>query len=150
MARLKTLSPSSIRPPHGYDLEGRLEALVKSMKKNGWKGQPLILMPKEGRKYQALTGSHRWEAAKRVGIKIPVIILPEEIGEAIREAWKNPTTEIYGERRMMYKNSEKCFLPNILAKICSTWTDIAKFFLAESRASRYFDMTWSGAGWAER
>lgn len=46
--------------------------LVPDMKKNGWRGRPLLVTRHKRRLY-ALTGSHRIHAARECGIQVPVV-----------------------------------------------------------------------------
>lgn len=59
-----------VEPPHEVRDAELLENLLLSMEAGGWQGAPLV-------KYDQclLTGSHRYEAARQVGIEIPVVDL---------------------------------------------------------------------------
>jgi hypothetical protein len=49
------------------------------MNQYGWSGRPLVVVEMRRKKrwdYFALTGSHRTAAARKSGIKVPVVILP--------------------------------------------------------------------------
>lgn len=55
------------------------------MWRSGWLGRPLLVMPEEDGLHQALTGSHRYAAAKVVGLStIPAIVLPEDVAQKVR------------------------------------------------------------------
>lgn len=65
------LSAKSIVPPHGVRDTEKLLSLTKSMKDSGWQGRP-ILTYDVGRGEEALTGSHRIEAARQANIDVPI------------------------------------------------------------------------------
>jgi hypothetical protein len=65
------LSAESIVPPHGVRDKEKLLSLTKSMKDSGWQGRPIITYD-VGRGEEALTGSHRIEAAKKANIDVPI------------------------------------------------------------------------------
>ena len=65
------LSAESIVSPHGVRDTEKLLSLTKSMKDSGWQGRP-ILTYDVGRGEEALTGSHRIEAAKKANIEVPI------------------------------------------------------------------------------
>lgn len=127
----KILVPNAIKPPHDPDVESKVIALAEEMKLRGWQGRPLVVLPQIRRRYQALTGSHRYEAAKRAGIKIPVAIVDEEVAKLIYKHWANPTPEIYGDFRTFYKNGTPCFIPQILALICKDYPAVFNLFNEE-------------------
>jgi ParB-like nuclease domain len=61
-----------------------MDKLVRDMKKNGWRGRPLLVIKTEpeyvawtGPEYVAWTGSHRIAAAMEVGLAtVPCYLLP--------------------------------------------------------------------------
>lgn len=63
-------SCNNLEPYHGIQDRAKYEALVESMATNGWVGAPLV-------KFEGclLVGSHRYYAAREVGIKVPVVDL---------------------------------------------------------------------------
>jgi hypothetical protein len=61
-----------IDPVHAADDAGKLAALVESMSADGWNGPPLVV---DGE--QALTGAHRYEAARVTYTDIPRIQVTE-------------------------------------------------------------------------
>lgn len=65
------LSAKSIVPPHEVRDKEHLLSLTKSMKDSGWQGRP-ILTYDVGRGEEALTGSHRIEAARQANIDVPI------------------------------------------------------------------------------
>ncbi len=66
------VSPNYINPFNPVRSHSRLNELISSMEQYGWKGNPIITLGGE----QAITGSHRLQAAKEAGLeKIPVVNL---------------------------------------------------------------------------
>lgn len=57
---------------NGIEDEGKLAELIASMTTDGWIGAPLVADDD-----QLLTGSHRYVAARAVGIEAPVIDIRE-------------------------------------------------------------------------
>ncbi|QIS23711.1 ParB N-terminal domain-containing protein [Nocardia terpenica] len=55
-----------IDPVHEADDQSKLAALAADMEVNGWQGAPLVVAGE-----QALTGAHRYLAARRADIEIP-------------------------------------------------------------------------------
>jgi uncharacterized ParB-like nuclease family protein len=71
----KTITLDKIEPWHEVTDYEKLEWIVEDMKENGWCGRPLVVLEIDG-EYQALTGSHRYEAAKEVGLsEIPCAVV---------------------------------------------------------------------------
>lgn len=62
---------------HEVDDPAKLRKLVASMRKRGWIGAPLVLWDDI-----LLTGTHRYAAARRVGIEVPTIDVTEVFAEA--------------------------------------------------------------------
>jgi hypothetical protein len=62
--------PKYIIPPNPIEKErkGEIAVMANAMKINGWSGRPLLVADD-----QALTGSHRLEAAKQAGILVPIV-----------------------------------------------------------------------------
>lgn len=101
------------------------------MQAHGWVGRPILLLPRRGNKYQALTGSHRYAAAKKAGLKkIPCVILSRDAANAVQSAWRSPSTENYGILRSVYKIGP-CFIPFVLAKILMDWPEIFEILKQE-------------------
>lgn len=72
------LDPRIVRPIHAPRDPEYVDTIVRSMSENGWLGRPLLVVPAVSGiyKYQALTGSHRLAAAKRVMLKtIPTLVV---------------------------------------------------------------------------
>lgn len=74
MSTMIMMSTGNIQPVHGVHDVAKLEQLIESMETTGWQGRPILAIGTE--EYaQALTGSHRIEAAHRAGIDIPVLLI---------------------------------------------------------------------------
>ncbi len=82
------IDPHDIEPPHEVRDEQKKDAIVKSMKINGWQGRP-ILVQQNYNGNQAITGSHRIAAAQEVGLEsIPVVFLGgDELSEDDWDKW---------------------------------------------------------------
>lgn len=78
-----TIPIEKIEPYHeAYDYE-KVEWLVEDMNDGGWCDRPLVVLEIDG-EYQALTGSHRYEAAMEAGLKeIPCAVV--EIGNLFEQ-----------------------------------------------------------------
>jgi ParB-like chromosome segregation protein Spo0J len=65
-----TASTAKLQPYHSVQDQAKFDALCLSMSVNGWVGSPLV-------KFDdcLLTGSHRYAAARHVGLDIPVVDL---------------------------------------------------------------------------
>lgn len=63
--------------PHRITYPERVEELIIAMKQDGWQGPPLIGYKLED-KVQLLSGTHRYAAAIRAEIMIPVLLWPFE------------------------------------------------------------------------
>lgn len=81
-----TLSPLSCRPPHKVTHPEKMDDLYDAFQKlGGWDPtRPRLIGYPNGRAIQLLTGSHRWAAALRAHILIPVSIVPLE---AVKDAY---------------------------------------------------------------
>ena len=80
--------PVSVMPPHEVRDQNKYEALVISMTSHGWRGRPLLAIGYGDGTYQALTGSHRIQAAIDTGLEsIPVqlVLTPEVVWDLIDE-----------------------------------------------------------------
>lgn len=88
------LHPDDCNPPHGLDLAPgsrdtlKVEALTEAFARDGFdpKMPALVGYPLNGR-IQLASGTHRHEAAKRAGIRLPVTIKLRSVVEA---AWGTP------------------------------------------------------------
>ena len=65
-----TVDANSLIPYHGVVDQEKFEALVESMRVEGWVGAPLV-------KFDdcLLTGSHRYAAARELELNVPVVDL---------------------------------------------------------------------------
>jgi hypothetical protein len=54
-----------VLPPHEYLDERKVDYILRSMRRNGWRGDPLVVVPYADA-YAALNGSHRLAAAWRL------------------------------------------------------------------------------------
>lgn len=97
------VDPSDCDPPHGLDLEPgsrdslKVEKLQQDFEQFGFDlDMPaLVAYPNNGR-IQLLSGTHRHEAAKRVGIKLPVHFIMRSLVEAKwgTDEWANIIKDI--------------------------------------------------------
>lgn len=71
---IQWIDPKLCDPPHKITHPDKFQQLVKQFSKIGWNlsKQPLIGYYLD--KIQLISGSHRWAAANKAGIKIPVIL----------------------------------------------------------------------------
>lgn len=70
---MKILLRSYPKPPHDVNDTSKVEEIARSMKEHGWIGPPIVVD-----KRQAITGTHRISAAKKVKLnKIPQIDIRE-------------------------------------------------------------------------
>jgi hypothetical protein len=71
------IDPAEIKPLHEVRSRKLLNDLVADMRKNGWRGRPLLVIEREA-DYVAWTGSHRIAAAKKAGlVAVPCYVLHE-------------------------------------------------------------------------
>lgn len=82
------MTSDRITPLHLPRCPEKLASLIESMEQDGWVGNPVLILTEDTNEYQAVTGSHRIEAAIQVGIEIPYypLELDEEILVEIYEA----------------------------------------------------------------
>lgn len=89
---LRLLIPEKCIPPHKITHPDKTQTIWLSMLRNGWLGDALVGYPEfKTDCVQLLSGTHRWAAAYRHGIKIPVMVVPRtEIWNAYGqlEAWQ--------------------------------------------------------------
>lgn len=79
------MNPKRIVPPHQVESAEKLNAITQSMKSEGWVGRP-ILYYDVGQGPEALTGSHRIQAAIKAGVnEIPVVKVSGDIGNYVDE-----------------------------------------------------------------
>jgi hypothetical protein len=66
---------------HTADKQELLPKLEKSLRARGWDGRPLLVLWWQGkngdREYETVTGCHRAQAAMKLGIKIPCVLIPK-------------------------------------------------------------------------
>jgi hypothetical protein len=77
MPTVVNVTPRGCLPPHRVTDESRLEGLIVSLEASGWSGSYPALVGYRSRPegpIQLLSGSHRHEAATRLGIAIPVVV----------------------------------------------------------------------------
>ena len=68
-------NPSTVEALHEVVDGDKYQALVESMKTNGWAGAPIVIVEREDAIPLAITGSHRLVAAEFVGIDVPTVEL---------------------------------------------------------------------------
>lgn len=69
------IEPEKCEPPHRVTHPEFFRLLIKEFQEFGWrKGTPALLGYDFFNHIQLISGSHRWAAAKIVGIKIPVMV----------------------------------------------------------------------------
>ena len=68
---------SKIEPLHSAGDRALVRQLAQSMQQEGWRGNPLLVIDL-GYGYQALTGSHRLEAAREAGLdEVPAVVIDD-------------------------------------------------------------------------
>lgn len=81
------LPPREIRPIHEPRDPELLSRLIRSMRRSGWLGRPLLVVRKAGGGYQALTGSHRLAGALEAELPaVPAIVPLQEASRKIYES----------------------------------------------------------------
>ena len=77
---IRAIDPMLVTPWNdSYDTR-KTARIAESMNEVGWQGRPLVVVPRASGGYQALTGSHRIEAAREVGIPIQAICVTLPLG----------------------------------------------------------------------
>lgn len=71
------LDPYEIQPLNAITDQSKYEKMVEDMETEGYKGAPIVAMENGNEGYIALTGSHRIYAARKAGIDIPVVVIPQ-------------------------------------------------------------------------
>lgn len=71
------LDPYEIQPLNAITDQAKYEKMVEDMETEGYKGAPIVAMENGNEGYIALTGSHRIYAARKAGIDIPVVVIPQ-------------------------------------------------------------------------
>ena len=80
MSRYRTVDPLHVTPLHGI-LQSRahhLRELIDRMRRDGWEGRSLIVEETTPHRYQAWTGTHRLAAARRVGLRVPILLIDKD------------------------------------------------------------------------
>jgi uncharacterized ParB-like nuclease family protein len=88
------IPPGQIRPIHGVQEQAKYEALLEAMRLVGWEGRPIVVVYsfKISTRYQALTGSHRLAAARKIGLKeIPAIVVKGAAAKVIKKSQYFPS-----------------------------------------------------------
>jgi len=81
------ISPREIRPIHEPRDPQLLGALIRSMRRSGWLGRPLLVIRGDDNLYHALTGSHRLAAALSASLRaVPTIVPSDQVSRKIRES----------------------------------------------------------------
>jgi hypothetical protein len=82
--KLLWVRPEVCTPPHRVAHRAFRDSLVPEFRWAGWdrRRQPLVGYP-DGTGIQLLTGSHRWDAAVRADIRIPVVVHSRETVAAL-------------------------------------------------------------------
>jgi ParB-like chromosome segregation protein Spo0J len=76
-AMIDSIEIGSITPLHEARSRRHLQSLTDTMKENGWRGRPLLVIERRS-DYLAWTGSHRLAAAKLAGLRsVPCYVLRE-------------------------------------------------------------------------
>lgn len=83
MSLITWLDPEDCDPPHSYG-EAKVLKIMKALEAGFSPNKPaLIGYPCDGR-VQLLSGTHRHEAARRLGLKVPVTLW---LGSTVEESW---------------------------------------------------------------
>jgi hypothetical protein len=86
------LDPRVIVPLHEIRDFDKLHDLRCSMEAEGWQGRPLLIWQRWGCSYQALTGTHRLEAAIQAGLEeIPVFTINKAL--YCEDLWWEPVLD---------------------------------------------------------
>jgi len=77
MSRYRLVDPQHVKPLHEIrkSRAHHLRELIDRMRHEGWQGRALVVEETAPNRYQAWTGTHRLAAARRVGIRVPVVII---------------------------------------------------------------------------
>ena len=79
------LHPTRCKPPHKVTHPEKLEQLIVDFQLFGWMdSHPHLVGYRVLHTIQLLSGSHRWAAARVVGIDIPVVVVPHQ---QVWDAW---------------------------------------------------------------
>jgi hypothetical protein len=94
MSRYRWVDPRHVTPIHAIrkSREHHLRELLDRMRRDGWEGRPLIVEETAPHRYQAWTGTHRREAAQRVHIRVPIVLIDKD--KWIRR-WGHPKGRLF-------------------------------------------------------
>lgn len=76
-APIRYCDAQELSPYHGVQDTDKLDDLTASMDADGWQGAPLVAWEGCGY-YNLLNGSHRYAAAVKAGIEIPVVLISDD------------------------------------------------------------------------
>ncbi len=83
---------SNITPLHEVRDAAKFAGIAQSMAVNGWQGRPLLVVSDGNGAYVAMTGSHRYAAARDAGLKTaPCVVIPA--GERVFVNWRGDVVE---------------------------------------------------------
>ena len=77
--------PEDCDPPHAYD-PAKADRITAELEAGFDRNRPALLGYPSGGRIQLLSGTHRHEAARRLGLKIPVTLY---LGSTVEGAWGN-------------------------------------------------------------
>ena len=76
------LAPTELLPPHRVTHPERVERLVAAFREGGWDtARPALVGYSYGDRIQLLTGPHRHAAAAKLGLYVPVVVVPRDTVE---------------------------------------------------------------------
>jgi hypothetical protein len=83
------MEPERLVPPHAVTKPKKVKQLVEDITAFGWWGEPLLAYWTWDRRerrdvLQLLSGSHRWAAMLWLGMRVPVVTVPEQ---EVVDAW---------------------------------------------------------------
>ncbi len=76
-SRRRTVDPRNITPLHRIKKSRlhHLRELLRRLRKDGWQGRPILVELIGRNRYQAWTGTHRLAAARRLHMRVPVVLI---------------------------------------------------------------------------
>jgi hypothetical protein len=79
------LTTKACRPPHRVGRPEQVDDLTEAFLFSGWdRRRPVLVGYQDGHGVQLLSGSHRWAAADRAGVAVPVIVVAKRF---VEECW---------------------------------------------------------------
>lgn len=72
------VNPSRIQLRHSIDASRVRQMRSAMVAEDGWRGRPIVLYAGEDGQLRNITGCHRTEAARRLRLRVPAIILMPE------------------------------------------------------------------------